>query len=257
MLKGKRFWIVSVPFPVGGTPEEDAAAAAAKTTKDAADAAAAKTFTQEQLNTLLANERKKAVTQLEELKNRATTSEAHKAELEAQIEGLKKTYQTKAEAEQEKFESNLKNVKSELDLSQKDTTKWKQYFEDTIVDRDILAAAGADTFNPNVIVKLLKPDTKLVEILTEDGKPTGKYEPRIAMTKMKDGKPVPVVVTPTEAIKLMKELPEYGHLFKSTQKSGSGGSHIPGDNVTDAELARSNPEEYRKRVKERLYPSKK
>lgn len=213
---------------------------------------------QEKLNQLLASERKKAAEGLEQIRQAATTSAKQKAELETQIENLKKQYMTKEQLEAEKYERTMNEFKSNLETASKERDTWQSRFSETVVERDILAAAGPDAFNPELIVNILKPQTKLVEVTDDEGKPTGKFEPRVKMTKVKDGKPLVVEVVPSEAVKLMKEMPEkFGSLFKSTQAGGIGGGNRSGNKDVDmAELAKSNPEEYRRRYQEKNFPKK-
>jgi len=61
----------------------------------------------------------------------------------------------------------------------------------------------------------------------ETDQPTGRYVPKVRLAgKDKDGKSVILDLTPTEAVKQMKEMPEiYGNLFKSGAHSGIGGKN--------------------------------
>ena len=83
------------------------------------------------------------------------------------------------------------------------------------------------------------------------GKPTGEFKTVIDFpeTDPKTGKPVAVRKTPEEAVKRMKELPEYGNLFVSgtPQKSAMPKKQDQVDvrNLTPAEyreIRKTNPE---------------
>jgi hypothetical protein len=243
---------------------EDAAAAAAAAAKAAEDAKKVEfsEVQQKKVNELVANERKKAVADLEALKKTTGITVKHKEELEKQISDLKASYQTKAEQDQEKFDRTLNEYKTNYETQKVETDRWRNDFTNTVIERDILAAASADAFNPELVVQVLKPHTRLVEILDADGKSTGKLEPRVKLPKTnKDGKTVELDLKPDEAIALMKETPaKYGSLFKSIVKSGLGGQQQggAGGKTTDlGELAKTNPEEFDRQYRASRFPERK
>jgi hypothetical protein len=90
------------------------------------------------------------------------------------------------------------------------------------------AGIRGDAFNADQVVTILRPSTRLIEELDpETNQPTGRFVPKVRLAgKDKDGKSVVLDLTPTDAVKQMKEMPEiYGNLFKSGAHSGVGGNN--------------------------------
>jgi hypothetical protein len=90
------------------------------------------------------------------------------------------------------------------------------------------AAVKGKAFNPNQVVTLLKPHTRVEEIVGDDGKPTGKFTTKVKLpAKDKDGNPTILELGPTEAVKQLSEMPdEYGNLFISGAAGGLGGGSL-------------------------------
>lgn len=194
------------------------------------------TFTQDQVNRFLADERRKlqkanekTVSQLEALRKNASLTENEKVQLEERIETLKNEFLSKEQIAQKEAKKTEAKQKEELATVQKEIGKWKGLYEETTVENTLLGAAASDqdVFNPRQILELLKPKTRLVEELDEGGKPTGRFTPRIKLPgKDKDGNNIILELTASEAVKQLKEnTAEYGNLFKSNVISGVGGSN--------------------------------
>lgn len=194
-------------------------------------------FTQEQVNRFLADERRKAqkinektVKQLEDLRKNASLTEQEKVNLEERIETLRNEFLTKEELAKKEQQKEANKRKEELINIAKEKDKWKKLYEDSTVDNNILAAASADqdVFNPIQFLELLRPKTRLVEELDEEGKATGRFIPRVKLAgKNKDGESIILELTPVEAVKQMKEnTAEFGNLFKSNVVKGVGGNNV-------------------------------
>lgn len=214
-----------------------------------------KTFTQEELNAILAKEkrsfqeeRQKLMSELTTFKDKSTMTDQEKQELEARIEELQKATMTKeeiAKREQEKMkqahENNLKALSDEANT-------WKNRYTKSTIERNILDAAIAnDAFAPSQLVELIGNKSKLVPVLDEQGKPTGEFITKVSFEDVdKDQKPVTLEMTVPETIKRMKELPNrFGNLFKSGVVPGAGGSnngaaYKPGTTISDPETYRKN-----------------
>lgn len=212
-------------------------------------------FTQTQLNAHIAEEKKKYVKQLDDLKNAKGTTDAQKADLEKQINELKKSYQSKEEGLVEQHQGQIKDLSTKLEASNTDSVRWKNsYAAETFRNRALIAAGAADAFNPALVVNLLQPNMELIETIDSEGKPTGVFEPIVKMTVTKDGKTKDVKVKPEEAVKILTENPkEYGSLFKNSKQSGVGGNNEGGSSngKSLADLAKSGDkasfrEQYRK-----------
>jgi predicted RNA-binding protein with EMAP domain len=195
-----------------------------------------KTFTQDQVNTLLAEEKRKGqkanektIRQLEELKKSGGFSVEDKQQLENRIEELKTEYMTKEELskrEQDKLKREAKKAQEDL---AKERDNWKERYTNYAIEQDIYNASHDDAYNPLQIINLLRPMTRLVEELDDDNKPTGRLISKVRLSgKDKSGNIVTLDLAPPEAIQQMKEMPEHGNLFKSGAHSGVGGVGSPG-----------------------------
>jgi acetolactate synthase small subunit len=227
--------------------EDDAAKAAAdkaaadKATADAAAAATAgKTFTQEDLNRFLAEDRRKHQTQLKEqaekletvLKNSQLTEQDRKV-LQENLEAVKGQLRS-AEAAAAKEKQELEQAfQGKLVDAEKKSQIWEGLYRESMIQRSLQdAAVKGDAWQPGQIVTLMKPMTKLVACVDPTtNRPNGQYEVQIEMldTDPKTGQQVMMNRTPEAAVARMKELPEqFGNLFKSGVVSGIGSSSATG-----------------------------
>ena len=224
--------------------DDDAKAAADKAAADkaAADAAAAagKMFTQEDLNRILAEDRRKHQTQLKEqaekleavLKNSQLTEQDRKV-LQENLEAVKGQLRS-AEAAAAKEKQELEQAfQAKLVDSEKKSQIWEGLYRESMIQRSLQdAAVKGDAWQPGQIVTLMKPMTKLVACVDPTtNRPNGQYEVQIEMldTDPKTGQQVMMNRTPEAAVARMKELPElYGNLFKSGVVSGIGSSSATG-----------------------------
>ncbi len=222
-----------------------------------------KTFTQEEVNKIAAEERRKAqkanektVKQLEDLKKNATLTEEQKTQLEERIETIKNEYLTKEELARKEAAKDKNKTKLELDAKTKEAEKWKKMYEETTVDTGLWAAASSDPdiFSPQQIVDLLKPKTRLVEELEEDsGQPTGRYTTKVRFAgKDKDGNTITLDLTPTDVVKQMKEMPEvYGNQFRNNATGGVGGNNVQ-TRTNNSNVPPTDPAAYREWRKKNL-----
>lgn len=220
-----------------------------------------KTFTQEEVNRMLAEDRrkhqeqvKKALGEVEALQKRANLTQKELTDLEARKEQLQKELLTKEElaAQQQQkmrqeYEQRIKETADERDA-------WAARFTESTITREILGAASEHgAYSPKQLVPLLRPLANLVEGTDEEGHPNGKFEVRVAFPTIgKDKKPVTLDLSPSEAIKRMAETEEYFNLFKVEGTGGLGLRTRPGTpGTTDwGELAK-DPEKYREARKKR------
>ena len=236
---------------------EKAAAEKAAADKVAADKAGGKTsFTQDEVNAIIAKERaadkkrnEQLVQQLESLKSTSKMTSDEKAALESRIEELKTQHMTKEELaarDRKKLEEELSGAR---DSAINEAKSWKSRYESSTIQRALVdEAVKGDAFSPHQIMELLSPRSKVVEALDDKGKPVGNFIVQIAFDDVdKDKKPVTMQLTPAEAVKRMKELPErFGNLFKSGVRGGLGSGNASGTdgNATVASAIKS-PEAYR------------
>lgn len=194
---------------------------------------------QEDLNKMMAENRRNIqsqnqdlVKQLEQLKQSTRLTQDERDELQTRITQLEEQYLSKeelAKREQNKLE---KKYTEDLQRAKDQQDTWKRLYSDSTIQREWQDAAIAgevlELAIPQV-VEMFRHRTSLVERL-EDGNPTGTYAPVVKFNDIsEDGSEVVLDLSPTDAIKRMKELPEkYGNLFKGTAVSGAGESGSTG-----------------------------
>lgn len=189
-----------------------------------------RTFTQDELNKILAEEKRKQRAQSEKIEKQlkdtlasAKLSQDERAKLDDMLEDVRK--QMRSKEEQAKFEkkkleeehsTRISDLEARLGLAE---TRYK----DTIIDRALMdAAVTGDAFNPAQVVTLLKPHVKIV-----DDKPMIDF-PDFSEDEKRE--PITTQRTAEDAIKRMKQLPDiWGNLFKSNVVAGVGGSSVTGD----------------------------
>jgi len=203
-----------------------------------------KTFTQEDLNRFLAEDRRKhqqqyqtqlqkMETQLQEVLASKTLTDTERKALEENLNAVQGQLRSKEQQlalEKKQLEEQF-NVK--LSEAEKKAGVWESLYRESTIDRSLQdAAVKHEAFSPAQIMTLMRPWTKMIEVVDEvTGKPTGKHKPVVEMpdTDEKTGESAVFVRTPDEAVKRMKELPEmYGNLFKSGVVSGIGLSSATG-----------------------------
>lgn len=191
-----------------------------------------KSFTQEEVNAILAKDRKKyeektkkTVAELENLKKSKSLTENEKSTLQAKIDELNQSLLTKEELAKKEQDKLVSKHKKELETTISERETWKERFTTNEILRSISDEAHANqAFNPSQIIAILKPLTALREVTDEAGAPIGVFEPRVKYPdKDKDGKKVTLDLSVSEAVKRMKETTDvYGNLFRETAAGGLG-----------------------------------
>lgn len=247
----------------GGDPAAAAAAAARAAgvgTGSGSGSDGGKMFTQEDLNRILAEDKRKHKAQIEEVSSQKaelekrlqelsqdrSLSDEQRQEMAKKLEDLRKTFHTeKQEIEYERKKLEEKLTKEAMEAKKK-AEHWENLYRSEKVNRTLQDAAGsADAFNPAQIVGLLRPMTELKDI-------DGDLVPMIDFPDIdeKTGDEIRTLRTPADAVKRMRELPKiWGNLFKSNVVSGVGagqGSTASGQ-VDPRDLT---PEQYRRMRKE-------
>lgn len=194
----------------------------------AGDPIPTKTFSQDELNKILAEDKRRHQQQFQKLEKQlsdtltsAKLTNEERTKLEESLEDVRKQLRTKEE--QAKLEKKQLEDKYTGELSQlaKRAEAAEQRYVDSTIARSLQdAAVGGDAFSPNQIVTILRPMTKMVE-----DKPMIDFPDISAET----GEAIVKQMTPEEAIKRMKQLPEtYGNLFKSGVVGGIGAASATG-----------------------------
>lgn len=215
--------------------------------------AAPKTFTQEELNKFLAEDKRKHQAQYQKIEKqyqdllqKTNLSTEERSKLEESLEDVRK--QLRSREEQAKYEKKqLEDTYSQrLAEAEAKAKKTEERYYDMLITRAIQdAAVAGDAFQPKQIVTLLKQHVKLV-----DDKPMIEFPDFDTET----GEQIVTQRTPDEAITRMKQLPEvWGNLFKSNVVSGVGGTSntgmAPGANG-QVDVRKLSTEQYMKLRKE-------
>jgi len=229
-------------------------------TQEEVDALTKNKFTQEQVNTFVATEKRKTqesqtklMDQLEEYKTVAKLTTDEKATLENQIEELRtKTMTVEERARQTKEKEDVKHKDEKANL-EADRDSWKtQYTESTIANAITQAAVANKAIVPQQVIAMLRPTTRLAEVM-EDNKIVG-HEPRTMFNDVdKENKPVVLDLTVAEAVKRMTEVEQFGNLFAGNIAGGLGGKggRKKAADTDIVKIAREDPAQYRKLRKER------
>lgn len=186
---------------------------------------------QDELNTMMAANRKKLtqqnselVTQLEELKRNQHLTQEQRDELQTRITQLEEQYMTKEELAKREASKAQKAFEDRLNSANAEKEQWYQRYSESTIDRALQdAAIDGEAIRPSQIVDLLRQKTQLSEV-TVNG--SSRYEPTVKFNDVnEDGESVVLDLSPADAIKRMKELrDEYGNLFKGTATGGIGGA---------------------------------
>jgi hypothetical protein len=204
------------------------------TTKPTLKALIAEHGLQEELNTMMASNKKgltqknaDLVTQLKGLSEEATMSSQAKEDLELRIEELQTQHMSADEiAKREEGTLKKRHVK-ELEEVINQSQKWQGLYVSSTTQRALLdAAVEGEAIQAKQIVAMLGPNTHVVEAVDGANKGTGKFSAIVKFNDVDgDGNPITLDLSPTDTIKRMKELPAlYGNLFKGTASGGLGGS---------------------------------
>ena len=259
-----------------------AAAAKAKTDADAAAAAAAgggggggddgKSFNKDDVNRIvqerLSRDResreaahqekyKDLETRYTELLSEENLGEETRTKLTGQLEDVRKQLRTKDQeaAHQRKLLQDGHDV--ELTKAVKSAESWESRFRESSITRELQdAAVTHDAYEAGQIVALLRPMTKLVEVVDETtNEPTGEYKTVVDFPDV-DAKDQAVMTqrTPTEAVKRMKEVVTSANLFRSNVVAGVGAGNATGGVTPGAngkvDVRKLSTEQYMKLRKE-------
>lgn len=214
---------------------------------------------QKEINRILAAEKKKhqkvvqkAVDEANALRSKAQLTAAERQDLDNRLELIQNEMRTKEEQAKRAADKLRKKHKEEREslIAERDT--WKTRFTESTIERSLTDAAAANNaFSPKQIVAILGRNTSLVPVLDEDGKPTGGLEPKVRFqSKDKEGNPVTLDMSPSDAVKRMKDEEEFLNLFRGEGSGGAGLRSQPGGKkVSTVELAK-DPAAYRKARKD-------
>jgi len=241
--------------------EADRKAAEARQAHEEAEAAKAKAFSQEDVNTYLADDRRKHQEKYKKLEGAYQEMLADKnlaseqrSKFEAELQDLQKTFRTKEQQAEYERKQERDRYENELKTFRDSAVKWETMYKGSVIHRSLQdAAVGAEAFNPVQIIGLLTPMTQMRDKTDDAGAEIGEMAPMVDFQDIdeKTGERIITLRTPQEAVQRMKELPEYwGNLFRANVVSGIGSGAATGG-VTSGDGGRIDPtkltsEQYRK-----------
>lgn len=241
------------PPPAAGDEgiDENAGSAAAAAAAAAEAASRGKTFTQEQLNEILAKEKRATANKLATLQadlarmQQSTSLTAEeKEQLAKRVEELNTVMLTKEQIAKQKLEEAERNAKNALENKTKEAQHWQTRYEKTKIQREILDQANANEgWYPEQFIPVLAPNARVVEVKDENGNPTGEDIVKIKLPGIVDGKPVTLDLTVDEAVKQLKKQDKYANFFKNTLVGGAG--YNPAKGAPDSvDVRKMSPKEY-------------
>jgi len=219
------------------------------------DGGQGKSFSQDEVNKFLAEDRRKHNTKLQEalnelnaLKAKASLTNTERSELDGRIETLQNELLTKDQLAKKNEEKMRKDYQKTLEGLSTERDSWKTRYETETIVRSITdASIASGAINPKQIVAILRPNTRLVEVLDEEGKPNGELVPKVKFSDTdKDGNPITLELSVSDTVKRMTDMDDYLNLFVSTGSAGVGGNprRSGGSKATLRDLAKST-EAYR------------
>lgn len=201
------------------------------------------TFTQEDLNRYMAEDRRKhqekyksLETSYQELLDNQHLTQEERDKLRRDYEDLQARHRTKEQQAaherklfEEAKEAELKNFRTAAET-------WEKRFTESTIRQALQdAAIEHDAYNASQIVELVRGKTELVELKDGQGKPTGELTPMVNMYVKNEetGVSEKLQMTPSEAVEYMKKTPEtHGNLFKSNIREGIGSPNATGGGLT-------------------------
>jgi hypothetical protein len=246
--------------------EADRKSAEARQAANVAAKAKEKAFNQEDLNTFLADDRRrhqekyrKLEGAYEEMLADKNLANDQRSKFEAELQDLQKSFRTIEQ--QQEYERKQERVRFAQEMTgyKESANKWEHMYKDSVIQRSLQdAAVSAGAFNPSQVVNLLSPMTQMRPVVDENGvELEDKMDPKVDFPDIdeKTGESITTLRTPQEAVQRMKELSEHhGNLFRANVVSGIGSGAATGG-VTSGEggridVTKLTPEQYRKMRKE-------
>lgn len=221
-----------------------------------------KTFTQDQVNELMARDRRKnqeaqkrIVGQLEEYQKVAKLTADEKEALEKQIDELRQQTMSAEELAKQAADKTAKEHATIISQLESEKEQWRNRHDNLVIESAITrASVQHGAVDPDQILAVLRTkQLKMVDVLGDDGKPSGMSVPRVKLPDVnKEGKPIELDLTVEDAVKRMKDLDKYANLFKNSKVGGMGNSgSTKTGKINLIEIAKTDPKRYRQLVKER------
>ena len=264
MGKYHRCWFAAYDEASDAAAAEAAEAEAAEEARIAAEKAKGGDLdaaTQEKVNKILAEERRKyqsnmqkSLDELTALRTKSKLTDSERSELDRRLETMQKEILTKDQLRQREAEKADRKHKEEVDSLKTDGERWKSLYVENTIKNDIFGAATKHkAYNSDQLIAILRPSTTLEEALDTEGKPTGKLIPKVTFEdKDKDKKPITLKLSIDDAVKRMTDMDEYSNLFESEGAGGLGHRGNRGGGDIDVTSLAKDAAKYREAKKKGL-----
>lgn len=193
-----------------------------------------KVFTQEEVNALLAENKRSLQTKLAETQKKL--DEAAKAgqnvtALQSKVKELSDSLLTKEELAKQKEEALKSDFETQIKTTSEAAVTWQQRYQESVFDRELgRAATTHDAFDPDQLALILRGNSTVVEDTDKDGKGTGTFKV-LAKVKIEDKElTLPLV----EAVGKLRESGKYPNQFKVKGSPGTGITLNNSPNSVDA-----------------------
>lgn len=214
-------------------------------------------FTQEKVNQLLAEERRKGdetktklIGEITTLKSKTTLSAEELDSLNKRLEETSTKYMTETELLKTENNKLKKTYDEDTKKLSADRDSFATRFTKSTIHRAITDAATVEgAYRPKQVIAMVENNSRVVELNDDDGKPTGEFAVMIKFhTKDEKGKAVTLDLPVDQAIKRLKDDEEYGNLFKGTGTGGMGDSNRGGSGKGPIDINKlsEDPEAFRK-----------
>lgn len=213
---------------------------------------AGKLFTQEDVNRLMKQDKdktkkdnEKLLGELKKFHDQGLTPDL-KESFQARIAELENQGKTQEQIAKERQDKLAKEYETKLSSKSQEADFWKNNYTTYRQDSEIKdAATKKKARNAEQVLAILKPHTSFREIMGDDKKPTGSFDTRVNWRdKDKDGNPITLDLSVTEAVDRMAESADHANLFDSGTNGGLGGFSAPGRKNGEKDPSEMSGEEY-------------
>jgi len=194
-----------------------------------------KTFTQEELNSIVKREKtkleskykeqtQKQLDELNKMRDAKDLTEAQRKKLDDRAAALEAELMTEREkAEAEKKRSQTKH-QQELEATKTEAKQWQGLYEKERKDTAIMSAASKHkAFNPDQLLALVSPLTHVVQRKNDKGEVIpNSFETVVQTAVEEDGKFVEKQLSVDKYVEYLKGRKEYANLFVSDRPGGTG-----------------------------------
>lgn len=181
-----------------------------------------KTFTQEELNAILAADKKKHQEKLKKMEDDLAKLKSAGADVEplkAKIEELNNTLLTKEELAKKQAKADREKHDNDIKVAKAAQEHWENQYKNLLLQNEISkAAVEHDAYDAEQLGALLSGRTKLVPTTDDKGTPTGNYKVLTQVTV--DGKALEMPLG--EAVGEMRKDTRFANQFKVKGSPGTG-----------------------------------